>query len=77
MTDLDAARAERDLHAIHTVARVRDGQHIARAREESAWADLVAARRAWDQGIGQHDAAALEVALDRYRDAARACRRAR
>lgn len=76
--DLEAARAERDV--IATCSRVttaeRDERHACYQRLATARADLTAALRAFDDGQGPPSSwAPLEMAIDRLRTAARACRK--
>lgn len=78
---IERARDERDIKPSYRAEGLTtaqsDDRHAAYQREANAWNDLVAARRAYDQGCGQVSAAVLEVALDRFREAARECRRGR
>lgn len=76
---LEAARAERDPATVIVTARVttaeRDERHACYQRLATARADLTAALRAFDDGRGPPSAwVAFEMALDRLRAAARACR---
>ncbi len=75
---LEAARAERNAIAVapaRTTTPQRDERHARYQRLAQARADLTAALRAFDDGQGGEPTwAPLEVALDRLRAAARACR---
>jgi hypothetical protein len=77
-TDLEAARAERDVIATssrETTAH-RDDRHARYQRLAAARSDLTSALRAFDDGQGGPGTwAPLELAIDRLRAAAHACRK--
>ena len=78
-SQLEQARAERDALALPRITTPqREERHARYQRLATARNDLTTALRAFDDGQGSDGTyAALEIALDRLRDAARACMRVR